>query len=120
MANWPATLPDFSSSTSIQDDESRLTSAMDAGPASVRNRFTAISQTVKTSMVLTGAQLAIFNTFMRTTLAHGSLSFTWTNPVTGASETVRFKKKPEWTCVRPSADVDSRLWSGELELSINP
>jgi hypothetical protein len=120
MDVWPESLPSFGADTSIQDDESRLTSSMDAGPASVRNRFTAISQTVKTSMVMTGAQLAIFNTFMRTTLVHGSLSFTWTNPITGASETVRFKKKPEWTCVRPSADVNSRLWSGELELEIAP
>jgi hypothetical protein len=93
---------------------------MDAGPASVRNRFTAISQKVKTSMVMTGAQLAIFNTFMRTTLAHGSLSFLWVNPVTGASETVRFKKKPEWTCVRAASNVSDRLWSGSLELEIKP
>jgi len=93
---------------------------MDAGPASVRNRFTAVSQSVKTSMVMTGAQLAIFNTFMRTTLQHGSLSFTWSNPVTGASETVRFKKKPEWSCVRPAVDVNDRLWSGSLELEITP
>lgn len=120
MDVWPASLPDFGAGTSIQDDESRLTSAMDSGPASVRNRFTAISQTVKTSMTMTGAQLAIFNTFMRTTLQHGALSFTWTNPVTGASETIRFKKKPEWKCVRPSTDVNSRLWSGELELEIKP
>lgn len=120
MANWPESLPSFSASTSIQDDESRLTSTMDAGPASVRNRFTAITQTVKTSMVMTGAQIAIFNTFMRTTTQHGSLSFTWINPVTGASESVRFKKKPEWTCVRPSADVSSRLWQGDMELEILP
>lgn len=120
MANWPSELPNFSSSTSIQDDESRITSSMDAGPASVRNRFTAISQTVKTSMVITGAQLAIFTTFLRTTLNHGALSFTWVNPATGAAETVRFKKKPEWTCVKPSSDVNSRLWSGEFELSIDP
>jgi hypothetical protein len=120
MDVWPATLPEFGAGTSIQDDESRLTSSMDAGPASVRNRFTAITKSVKTSMVMTGAQIAIFNTFMRTTLKFGSLSFTWVNPVTGASETVRFKKNPEWTCVRPSADVNSRLWSGSMELEILP
>ena len=95
MDVWPATLPEFGAGTSIQDDESRLTSSMDAGPASVRNRFTAITKSVKTSMVMTGAQIAIFNTFMRTTLKFGSLSFTWVNPVTGASETVRFKNNPE-------------------------
>lgn len=120
MDVWPATLPSFGAGTSIQDDESRITSSMDSGPASVRNRFTAISQTVKTSMVMTGAQLTIFNTFLRTTLQHGSLSFTWINPITGASETVRFKKKPEWTCVMPSSDVNSRLWSAQMELEITP
>jgi hypothetical protein len=120
MDVWPVTLPEFGANTSIQDDESRLTSSMDSGPASVRNRFTAISQSVKTSMVMTGAQLVIFNTFIRTTLLHGSLSFTWINPITGASETVRFKKKPEWTCIKPSDVANDRLWQGELEIEILP
>ena len=121
MSVWPATLPqDFMADASVGDDESRLISQMDAGPASVRNRFTAVSRSVKTSMVLTGAQLVAFNTFFRTTLQQGTLSFTWIAPDTGSAATLRFRKKPEWQCVRPSSDPSTRLWQGSFELEILP
>ncbi len=121
MESWPSTLPqDFLIGASITDDESCITSQMDAGPASVRNRFTAISKTVKTGLVITGAQLATFNTFIRTTLQNGSLTFTWIMPDTGASASIRFKKKPEWTCIKPSADVNSRIWRADLEIEVLP
>ena len=121
MDTWPATLPqDFGANTTVTDDESRLISQMDAGPSSVRNRYTAITQTVKTSMILTGSQMDTFLTFFRTTLNHGALSFLWTHPVTGDQATIRFKKKPEWDCIRPSSISDSRLWKGSFELEILP
>jgi hypothetical protein len=95
---------------------------MDAGPASVRNRFTAITQTFKGSMVLTGSQLTTFNTFFRTTIKHGSLSFTWIHPQTDASATVRFKtgKKPEWQCVKPAPAPNDRIYLASLEIEVQP
>ncbi len=121
MENWPVTLPqNFMAGASIGDDESRAISQMDTGPASVRNRFTAISQTAETNMILTGAQLVTFNTFMRTTLQHGTLPFIWINPMTGDSEILRFKKKPKWQCIAPSPVVNDRLWQASLELEILP
>lgn len=121
MSNWPATLPqDLLAGASITDDESRLTSQMDAGPASVRNRFTAVTKTVKGDLMLTGAELAEFNTFLRTTLQHGALSFTWTDPSSGASVSMRFRKKPEWNCIRTASNVNERLWRGSFELEILP
>jgi hypothetical protein len=121
MPNWPATLPqDLLAGASIGDDESRLTTNMDAGPASVRNRFTAITQSVKGGLILTGTELETFNTFLRTTLQHGSLAFDWTDPSTGDSVSMRFKKKPQWACIKPAAAAADRYWTAEIELEILP
>jgi hypothetical protein len=121
MDTWPTTLPQrLSSDTTVKDDESRAISDMDAGPASVRNRFTAITQTVKGSMVLNGSQLAIFNTFFRTTIKHGSLSFNWIHPFTEEAVEIRFKSKPEWRCIRSAASVNDRLYQASFELETQP
>lgn len=121
MDTWPVTLPQrLSGDTAVKDDESRAITDMDSGPASVRNRFTAITQTAKGSMILTGSQLTTFNTFFRTTLNHGSLSFYWIHPFTESTATMRFKTKPEWRCIRPDADVNNRIYQASLELEIEP
>ncbi|MDD5584929.1 MAG: hypothetical protein PHV55_07740 [Candidatus Omnitrophica bacterium] len=121
MDTWPVTLPQrLSADASVQDDESRATTDMDAGPASVRNRFTAITQTAKGSMILTGAQLVTFNTFFRTTIKHGSLSFYWIHPFTEEAATIRFKSKPEWKCIKSDASVNDRLFQAAFELEIQP
>ena len=121
MDTYPATLPQrLSCDASVQDDESRASTNMDAGPASVRNRFTAITQTAKGSMVLTGAQLVIFNTFFRTTIKHGSLSFSWIHPQTEDEVTIRFKSKPEWKCIKSAPTPNDRLWQASFELEIEP
>ena len=121
MDTWPATLPQrLSCDTSVQDDESRAINDMDSGPASVRNRFTAITQTVEGSMVLTGSQLSIFNTFFRTTLNQGAASFSWMHPVTEETVTIRFKSKPKWKCIKPAVSVNDRLYQASLELEIQP
>lgn len=115
------TLPQrLSGETSVQDDESRAITDMDAGPPSVRNRFTAITQTVKGSMVLTGSQLATFNTFFRSSLKHGSLSFSWIHPFSEEAVEIRFKKKPEWQCVKPAPAVNDRMYQATFELEVQP
>lgn len=121
MESWPEELPQqMLNGASIGDDESRLIQPMDAGPASVRNRFTAITQSVTTRMVLTGAQLAIFSTFFRTAINHGTNSFTWINPADNDPATIRFKTKPVWQCVKPDPDPDKRLWQASFDLEITP
>jgi len=120
MANWPATLPGMGPETTVQDDESRLIQSMDSGPASVRNRFTAITQTIKTTMILTGTQLATFLTFFRTTLSHGTDSFTWTHPIDGSSKDMRFKTKPQWKCLKPDSTTADRIWTADFELETLP
>lgn len=120
MDTWPATLPQrLLSDATVQDDESRAISDMDAGPASMRNRFTAITQTVKGSIILTAAQKTIFDNFFRTTLAQGSLSFNWIHPWTEETTEIRFKSKPVWSCIKTGAVAD-RLYQASLELQIQP
>ena len=120
MSNWPATLPQqYFLGVDIGDDETRLVSPMDAGPASLRNRFTAFAQPLNTPIVLNGAQLATFNAFYRTTLNHGTDSFTWTNPVDDSSVSIRFKSPPKWQSIR-SGLTTTRLWRAVLSLEILP
>ena len=121
MDSWPTELPArLLSDATVKDDESRAISDMDSGPASVRNRFTAITQTVKGSMILTGAQLVIFNTFFRTTIKHGSLTFNWIHPHTEEYAEMRFKSKVEWACVKTALAPEDRLYQASLELEIQP
>ena len=93
---------------------------MDSGPSSVRNRFTAITQKVKGSMVVTGSQLVTFNTFFRTNLKHGALSFSWIHPFTEETCTIRFKNKPEWACIKSASAVNDRIYQSSMELEIQP
>lgn len=120
MSNWPSQLPQqLFLGTSQGDEESRLISQMDAGPALVRNRFTAATRKIETPMVLTGEQLVIFNTFYRTTLNNGANSFTWTDPVSDDSVTYRFKSPPVWQSVE-SGSPSARIWQATLSLEILP
>lgn len=121
MSSWPASLPQTHFlGTSVGDDESRIRSSMDAGPALVRNRFTAHTQSVNVPIVITGAQLAVFNTFYRTTLNNGADSFTWTHPIDGSSVSYRFINPPKWECIVPDSVADNRLWRSVLDLEILP
>jgi len=121
METWPVGLPQrLLEGATVQDDESRAISDMDSGPASVRNRFTAITQTVKGAMLLSGSQLSAFNTFFRTTLKHGALSFNWIHPFTENSCVIRFKKKPEWACVKSAPNTDDRFYQASFDLEIQP
>lgn len=120
MSSWPATLPQTALlGATIGDDESRLISSMDAGPALVRKRFTSFTQSIAAPIILTGAQLATFNTFYRTTLNQGTNSFTWKNPADDSTVSMRFKKPPVWQSIR-SGSPDERLWRSTLELEVLP
>ena len=120
MSSWPASLPQKQFlGTSVGDDDSRVRSAMDAGPASVRKRFTAFTRPINVPMVLTGAQLQTFLTFYRTTINQGTDSFTWTDPVDDQAATYRFKTPPVWEVVAGGV-VNDRLWKATLSLEILP
>lgn len=121
MPSWPGSLPEnLLLGSSIQDEESRLISSMDAGPPTKRNRFTAITKTISGEVILKGAQLDTFLTFFRTTLSNGALAFDWKYPVDDSTVTMSFKNKPEWTCIKPNPDPDLRLWKSNFVLEVQP
>jgi hypothetical protein len=94
MANavWPAELPEYPlvQGYTRKPQAARVRSAVDAGPAKVRRRFTAKVRNVTYLVTLTKAQLAIFWDFYDNTLAEGSLPFNWVDGVTGAPAVLRF------------------------------
>lgn len=120
MANWPASLPQNQFlGCADQDEESRLITQMDIGPAIIRNRFTANVRNVNVPIILNGTQKQTFDTFCRTTLANYSLSFFWGDPVTDSSVEFRFKTKPQFTMTRGGSTAE-RIWRGSMELEILP
>ncbi|HLS19390.1 MAG TPA: hypothetical protein VK090_06235 [Paracoccaceae bacterium] len=119
---WPASLPQapLVAGLTIGDDDAVLRTSMDAGPATRRNRFTAITQSAGASILLTGAQLATFNAFYRDTLHNGTFSFEWTHPGTGQTVSYAFKGPVKFSLVRPDGDPAERLWQGTLDLEVQP
>lgn len=121
MPTWPASLPQ-----SVLADVSRkrqsgmIRSQMDTGAAKQRKRFTAVVRQYQASMILTGAQLATFDSFYESDLGQGATSFTWIDPVTDASCSLRFMADPEVSMVKPSATVNNRLWRVTMQLERLP
>tara|TARA_R110000822_G_scaffold239543_2_gene369308 strand:+ start:249 stop:533 length:285 start_codon:yes stop_codon:yes gene_type:complete len=92
---------------------------MDTGPAKQRARFTATAKYFDGAQQnFTGAQLATFDTFYETTLGQGAASFTWINPITDVSASLRFKGEPEPTLLNPDATPDDRLYRVLLPLEV--
>ena len=81
---WPETLPQ----TILMGDYSEtipktlVRTPMGAGPSKTRRVSGMNSRFINASLLLTKAQVEIFDEFIMTTLLGGSLSFTWTHPRT--------------------------------------
>lgn len=125
MTTWPATLPQkqFVGLT-VKADDAVLRSPMDAGPPSRRNRFTAVTKSVKVPLVLNGTQKQTFDTFFETTLQNGALEFDWEDPTTDATVAFAFKSPPEWSLTRggdgTGTPTAGRIWRTVLDLEIQP
>lgn len=120
MTAWPASLPQ-SQFRGLTDKRQKavLRTPMDAGPAIVRRRFTAVYREVVTRIVLNGTQRQTFDTFFITTLKEGSLPFDWTDPVDDTTVSFRFKEEPEWT-MRRGGTTANRIWEATLSFEILP
>jgi len=99
IPNWPATLPQCLEvagyGTAMAD--TMLRTAMDAGPAKVRRRFTAGVRPVVGRITVTAAQLATLKTFFTDSTLSGAIRFAWTDPETGDAVEMRFTQPPSWT-----------------------
>lgn len=63
---------------------------MEAGPAKVRLRYTAVPEEFNISLTLTKIQLGYFITFFKETIHYGADTFLWRHPVTQAISNCRF------------------------------
>lgn len=92
MPTWPASLPQDPSldGYSSEDQSGMLRSEMDSGPPKQRRRFTATTENISLSWLMTKTQLSTFNSFYKTTLLEGSLAFDITHPVNGWTVSARF------------------------------
>jgi hypothetical protein len=63
---------------------------MDVGPPKARSRVTKAVSKFQVEIVMTAAQVVTFETFYKTTLSNGALSFTWVHPRTQEAMTTLF------------------------------
>jgi hypothetical protein len=99
MVDWPASLPELPLSGKYTEMPPNLVirTGMDVGPAKVRRRFTAGVRDIKVAFFLTADQVEILDDFFLVDLLGGSLSFTWVNPRTNSTASLRFKKPPNYS-----------------------
>lgn len=88
---------------------------METGAPKRRRRFTAVPETFTCSVVLTGAQCAVLNTFVVTTLAD-VLPFDWKDFRSGGAATYVFNKRPTYAFAAAGAG----LWRASLDLMKKP
>src|SRR5690348_9781637 len=69
----------------------------DVGPQKDRRRSTASGANISAQFELNDTQRAALDTFYRTTLADGTLPFTWTHPVDGTSYSWKFQAPPTYS-----------------------
>lgn len=105
MPSWPGGLPQQLEMDEFQETlpAASVESQMDVGPPKKRRRFTAAPTPITGRQLLTKAQVATLDTFYRSTVSFGSLSFDWTHPRTGAAATLRFKGEPVIQMVGPDS-----------------
>ncbi len=113
---WPAALPDSASWEDYQESmpDMVIRTAMDAGPAKVRRRFSAAPTSISGTMLMNSSQVATLDAFFRDSTAGGSLAFSWTHPRTGAEVACRFLSPPQLR------HVAGPLWRVELAIEILP
>ena len=104
MPAWPASLPQHPLIAGYQETSPDLVvrSPMDTGPAKVRRRATAGVTQLRMAFRLTTAQLTTFRIFLQADLQDRALSFSWTNPVTGAAGWFRIVDPPQYEPAGPS------------------
>lgn len=120
--DWPATLPALPIVEGYVESPANcvLRTAMDAGPAKVRRRFTSGPIPISASLIMTSTQLNAvspngFNAFYVSDCSNGSAEFTWHNPRTNSDVTMRFVGVPKYEPVGSSAN-----WRVSFEVEILP
>jgi len=92
---WPGTLPQrlLLNGASLGVGDGLTEYQPDVGPPITRRRTAAIARPLSGSMMLSDAQVTVFETFFYTTILSGALSFSFPDPRTGATLLVKFSKQ---------------------------
>jgi len=113
IAAWPSTLPQCPILTGWDETPQTnvATFSPEVGPPKYRRRSTAKAWLSDTTWRMTSAQVATFKTFYETTIADGSLPFTWAHPITKVTYNWCFTKQaPKIQRVAPAVHtVDFQL-----------
>ena len=112
MATWPAGLPQSPLLRGYQRTMPDLIvqTEMDAGTPKARQRFTAASEPVTWNTLLTDVQKDTLETFYKTTVAGGALSFDITLPDVTGTSSVRIIEQPSFVALKDD------LWSVSLKM----
>lgn len=95
MAVWPVELPQALQLGFAEERQPNvIRTQTDTGPAKLRRRATAAVVAVSGQLHVSDAQLTVLETFFRTTLLDGSLTFDWEMPSTGVAAVCRFMAPP--------------------------
>jgi hypothetical protein len=98
---WPAGLPQrlLVANASKGAGDALLEYQPDTGPSITRRRSSATMRPLIGSVILSSAQIAIWETFFYTTILSGSLPFDFPDPITGATLLVKHIKQtpPIWS-----------------------
>lgn len=121
MTIWPIDLPQraFLPVTEARQ-AAALRSTIEGGPVKTRRLFGAAVRTVGVSLLLTGAQRAVFDHFFSVTLEEGALRFDWVDPATGETVALRFREPPSYELLRTHRAPASRLWRVGVQLEVMP
>jgi hypothetical protein len=111
---WPATLPPLAELEGYAETppDLALRSAMDAGPAKTRPRYSTGPTRLVGRMLLTAAQAEALRGFFVGATMGGALAFEAPHPRTGAAARLRFLRPPELAHLAEGGG----LWRAELEL----
>jgi hypothetical protein len=91
-AVWPSTIPQCPILNAFSEERQRNLAAFapEVGPQRMGRRSTAVGIMTSVSFRMTLFQVRLFNIFYETTIADGSLPFTWPHPITGATYVWKF------------------------------
>lgn len=115
-AAWPGTVNQNAITNTYHEKKDRnvATFQPEVGPAMERRRTSVGSYTMSFDILLTTTEVAALKTFYDTTLADGSLYFTFTHPLTGATVTAKFVESPDYR------DVDGQFFRPTISLRTLP
>lgn len=92
MPTWPGTLPQTPLEQAYEETmrPSQVRSSINGLPIVQRQRSPGYAKPINLMLQMTSAQVDTFQSFYRTDLGNGAISFNWTHPRTNVIVRVRF------------------------------